>query len=179
MPLHPFDLLHTLSLLLLLLLLLPLHRIFSMASPVAFRLQITRRNLRPCTSRPWKITLDNATTSIARKKRAQTMTRGIGGSGVVYVTRLHCQLQRTTLYFLPVSLPMPLLMSDPAATLRAGTMRGARKANLASGAWGKGSNAQRWPRIQWMCQKKQRGNSRVETVTCLGSERELGGGFHV
>jgi hypothetical protein len=31
---------------------------------------------------------------------------------------------------------MPLLMSDPAATLRAGTMRGARKANLASGAWG-------------------------------------------
>ena len=30
-----------------------------------------------------------------------------------------------------------------------------------------------------MCQKKQRGNSRVETVTCLGSERELVGVFHV
>jgi len=128
MPLHSFDLLHTLSLLLLLP--LPLHRIFSMASPVAFRLQITRRNLRPCTSRPWKITLDNATTSIARKKRAQTITRGSGGSGVVYVTRLQCQLQRTTLYFLPVSLPMPLLMSDPAATLRAGQNEGCKKGEL-------------------------------------------------
>ncbi len=57
-------------------------------------------------------------TRIVCKQRAQMargMGRGGGGSGVVYVMRLHCQLQRATLYFLvirSICLWMTVLITD-------------------------------------------------------------------